>query len=443
MSRSTPKAAVLLGALACAAGAPAQDAHYWNYGYGPVGQLTEGALVGGVSDLSAVYYNPAACALLDQPRFVFSLNSIELASIEVPGAAGEGLDFDQGLFDVVPAMVAGHVGAHDGGKNHFAFAFLSRNDSDFDLGYTRVGVPGAGAPGAAGFGRFRQRVVEYWMGGAWSRKVGDRLSIGVSPFFAYHGQRSRQSLTLEAVDGAASTAAFVGSEVEFNHVRLLGKLGVAWRPGRWELGATLTTPGVKLWGNGKSLFNASLAGSSVPPYLSAASEDGLAPTCKAPLSVAVGATRRWQRTALHTSAEWFSSTDPYTILEPQPAPIAGSADTVDLVFTGAAESVFNVAVGLEQSLGDRWVAYAGAARNASAYVPRRQSFAAWDLTEVTAGVTFDRGGPKWALGVGYAWGSDEIVQVILPPGSSAEPPRPADFSRWTISFGASFNTGPR
>jgi hypothetical protein len=245
------------------------------------------------------------------------------------------------------------------------------------------------------------------------------------------------------VDGAASSAAFIGTEAEFNHVRLLGKLGVAWRPGRWELGATLTTPGIKLWGNGKSLFNASLAGSSVPPYLSAASEDGLAPTYKAPLSVAVGVTRRWGRTALHTSAEWFSSTDPYTILEPQPAPIAGSADTVDLAFTGAAASVFNAAVGLERALGDRWVAYAGAARNASAYVPRRESFAAWDLLEFTAGVTFDRGGTKWALGAGYAWGSDEIGQVILPPGSSDAPPRPADFSRWTFSFGASFRSGRR
>ena len=29
-----------------AAPAAAQDSHYWTYGYGPIGQLTEGTLVG-------------------------------------------------------------------------------------------------------------------------------------------------------------------------------------------------------------------------------------------------------------------------------------------------------------------------------------------------------------------------------------------------------------
>ena len=56
--RSFAPAATLLAVLAWPAAAGAQDAHYWTYGYGPVGQLTEGTLVGGVNDLSAVFYNP-------------------------------------------------------------------------------------------------------------------------------------------------------------------------------------------------------------------------------------------------------------------------------------------------------------------------------------------------------------------------------------------------
>ena len=140
MTRPSLPAAALLLALAWPAGAVAQDAHYWTYGYGPVGQLTEGTLVGGVEDLSAVYYNPGALALVDEPRFVIGLTSVELATIDVPGAAGEGLDFDQTLFDIVPSMVAGHVGESRGQADHFAFAFLARHDSDWDLGYTDVRV---------------------------------------------------------------------------------------------------------------------------------------------------------------------------------------------------------------------------------------------------------------------------------------------------------------
>src|SRR5512145_3291895 len=137
------RSAVLLTTLVLAAAmapcAAAQDAHYWTYGYGPIGQLTEGTLVGGVSDLSATFYNPGALALIERPRFLVGLTSVELANIDVPGAAGEGLNVDQLVFDIVPSMLAGHVGSHEG-PDHFAFAFLSRHDSDWDLGYSDVRV---------------------------------------------------------------------------------------------------------------------------------------------------------------------------------------------------------------------------------------------------------------------------------------------------------------
>jgi hypothetical protein len=439
MTRPSLPAATLLLALALPARALAQDAHYWTYGYGPVGQLTEGTLVGGVEDLSAVFYNPGALALINEPRFVVGLTSVELAKIDVPGAAGAGLDFDQTIFDIVPAVVAGHVGKNNGQRDHFAFAFLSRHDSDWDLGYSDVQVEASLPDAAAGFGRFRQRLVEYWVGGSWSHRLSDRLSIGLSPFFAYRAQRSRRALTLEELAGNASRVVFVGRENEYNHLRLLAKAGVAWRPGHWELGATLTAPGVKLWGNGKSVFNAVAAGDVENPALSATTQKGLDSTYHAPWSAAAGATWRRPRGAIHTTVEWFSSVAAYDILHPDPAPIPGSSETVQLEYRGEARSVVCYGLGLEQRLGGRVVLYGGAAHNESAYVAGRDSFAAWDLTDLTGGFTFDRGRAKLALGVGYAWGSKDLPQVIVPPDDSAPPPtREGKFSRWTFSVGASF-----
>jgi hypothetical protein len=432
-------AAVLLLALAWPGPASTQDAHYWTYGYGPVGQLTEGTLVGGVEDLSAVFYNPGALALVDRPRFVIGLTSVELATIDVPGAAGEGLDYDQTLFDIVPAMVAGHVGECRGQADHFAFGFLARHDSDWDLGYTNVSVSASVPDATAGFGRSRQRLVEYWVGGTWSHRLGERLSVGVSPFFAFRGQRSRRALTLEELSGGEARASFVGLENEYNHTRLLAKAGVAWRPGRFELGATVTAPGLKLWGSGKSVFNATVAGDTETPVLSATTQKGLESDYHAPWSVAGGATWRRPRGAIHTTVEWFSSVDEYEILHPDPAPVAGSSETVPLVYRGEARSVVCYGLGLEQRLGDRLVLYGGVAHDASAYVADRDAFAAWDLTDFTAGFTFDTRRAKVALGVGYAWGSKDLTQPIVPPDERGAPAaREARYSRWTISIGASF-----
>jgi hypothetical protein len=439
MRPSLPTFTALL-ALAWTASASAQDAHYWTYGYGPVGQLTEGTLVGGVEDLSAVYYNPGALALIEEPRFVIGLTSVELATIDIPEAAGEGLDVDQLVFDIVPSMVAGHVGENRGQADHFAFAFLARHDSDWDLAYNRVDVSGSSPDASAGFGRSRQRLIEHWVGGSWSHRLADRLAIGVSPFFAYRAQRSRRSLALEQLTAAASSVAFVARESEYNHLRLLAKAAIAWRPGRWELGANVTVPGVKLWSTGKSVFNATSVGVTPTPVLSASVQKGLSAEYHAPWSVAAGATWRRPRGAIHTTVEWFSHVPEYDILDPEPAPVAGSSETVPLTYRGEAESVLCYGVGLEQRLGDRLQLYAGLAHNESAYVAARDSFAAWDLTDVTGGFTFDVRRARIALGVGYAWGSKELAQpIVLPNDSGPAPVREARFSRWTISVGASVN----
>lgn len=442
--RSFAPAAALLAVLAWPSAATAQDAHYWTYGYGPVGQLTEGTLVGGVEDLSAIYYNPGTLALIDEPRFLFGLTSIELATIKAPNAGGPNLDFDSFVFDIVPSVVAGRIGKNEGEANQFAFAFLSRHDTDWDLGYSNAQVSAASPDGSAGFGRVRQRVVEYWVGGTWSHRVSENLAFGVSPFVAYRAQRSRRSLTLEDLAAGTSRAVFVAKENEYNHGRLLAKAGVAWRPGHWELGATVTTAGIGIYSAGKAVFNASVSGVASAPFLSASIQKGLDATYRSPWSVAGGATWRGERTAIHTSVEWFSAVDPYDILSPEPAPVAGSSTSIPLTFQGAAKSIVNFGVGLERQLSDRFTLYGGAARNASSWTPESETLASWDLVDLTAGVSLNRGASRLALGIGYAWGTGDLFQTVVPPDATGPTPTTeATFSRWTISLGVSLGGSGR
>lgn len=428
-------AAIVLAATPCSA----QDAHYWTYGYGPIGQLTEGALVGGVSDLSAVYYNPAALALIEQPRFVLGLSSIELASVDLPGAAGSGLAFDSKVFAVVPSLVAGHLGGHAGKRDRFAYAFLSRHNTDWDLAYTSVHVSSSPV-GSASFARLRERLSEYWVGGSWSRMLRPGLALGVSPFFAFRAQRIRRSLSLESVGVPDSQAAFVARESEYDQSRLLAKLALAWRPARWELGLTATTPGLQLFGKGKVAYNASLTGESRTPRLSATTQEGLAASYRSPWSVAAGATWRGHATAVHTTVEWFASVAPYDILVPEPAPVAGSDSTVPLTLTGAADSVLNCAVGLEHRVSERVTLYGGASRSASPWLRQSETLATWGLVDATAGFSVKTSRARVALGVGYGRGNGDVPSTVDPPFQplSTETPH-ASFSRWTFSVGASLN----
>jgi hypothetical protein len=419
--------------------ASAQDAHYWTYGYGPIGQLTEGTIVGGVNDLSAVFYNPGAIALIEEPRFTFTLTSVELASLTAPSAAGPQLDFDSTIFDVVPSVIAGRIARRDGKADQFAFAFMARHDTDWDLGYSDARVTGGSPTASAGFGRVRERVLDYWVGPSWSHRLSETLSIGVTPFFTYRAQRNRRSLTVEELSGGTVQAAFVAKEYEYNHVGVLGKVGLAWRPGPLELGATVTTPRARFWSDGKTVFNATVAGVAEAPLLSASTQEGLESTYHSPWSAAGGATWRGERTAVHATVEWFSVVDAYDILVPQEAPVAGSSATIPLTYVGAAKSVVNFGAGLEHRIGDTTTLYGGVARNNSPWEAQSETIASWDLTDVTAGISFERAGGRIAVGIGYAWGSDEIEQAIDPPNGDGDVPATvgAEFSRWTFSIGLS------
>ncbi|MFN8093084.1 MAG: hypothetical protein U0599_12845 [Vicinamibacteria bacterium] len=434
--------APMLAAVVLAAPASAQDAHYWTYGYGPVGQLTEGTIVGGVRDLSAVFYNPGATALIEQPRFTMTLTSVELARLDAPGAAGPRLDFASTIFDTVPAVIAGRLARRDGKADQFSFAFFSRHDTDWDLGFNDARVSPAAAEGGAAFGRVRERVVEYWAGPSWSHRISDTLAVGVSPFVAYRAQRNRRSLAAESLSAGEVAAAFLGREYEYNHVGVLGKLGIAWRPGPLELGATVTTPRARLWSNGKAVLNATIAGVDGLPFVAATAQEGLVSTYHSPWSAAGGATWRGARTAVHTTAEWFSAVDPYGILEPEPATVAGSSRSVPMTYLGAAKSVVNFGAGLEQKVGDTTTLYAGASRNNSAWREESETLATWDLTEATVGIAFERFGSRIAVGVGYTWGTGDLPRAIAPPSDTTSPaPVTADFTHWTFSLGFSLLGG--
>ena len=56
----------------------AQDYHYWTQQFGSRPALMGGAVVGGVRDNSAVYYNPGALAQMDSLTVSVSANAYQL-----------------------------------------------------------------------------------------------------------------------------------------------------------------------------------------------------------------------------------------------------------------------------------------------------------------------------------------------------------------------------
>jgi hypothetical protein len=108
------------------------------------------------------------------------------------------------------------------------------------------------------------------------------------------------------------------------------------------------------------------------------------------------------------------------------------------------KDLFLPRLGFHWAATDRLTLYGGAARNASTWVQESETLASWDLVDVTTGVSLNRGRSRLALGLGYAWGTGDLVRTIVPPDTTGPAPATeARFSRWTISLGASLGGGSR
>jgi len=250
----------------------AQDSHYWDREYGTTSELLGGTVVGSVRDLSATFYNPGALALAMDPKFILSLETLELSSITLPRAAGDTLNLAQTSLATGPGILAGTFNGPEA-KNRWAFSVITRQNFDMNLRRRTSDPfdPGPTEPLTAKFINRGQRLTEVWAGVTWARRLGSALGLGATGYLATRGQSADALFTAQSFGPPADQASAINlrNEYSYLHFRLLAKVGLAWETGRWRLGTSVTTPSVGLWGRGElggneSVVNVDLDGDGLP-----------------------------------------------------------------------------------------------------------------------------------------------------------------------------------
>ena len=358
---------------------------------------------------------------------MISLNSIELANIDVPGAAGAGPRLRPDGLRRRPRHGRRPRRRTRQHANHFAVAFLSRHDSDWDLGYSAARVSGSTPDGVRGLrplppapGRVLGRRHLVARLGTGSRSVSRLLRL---PRAAEPAALDRRGWRPRPRRARSSSAARTSTTT----CGLLAKAGVAWRPGRWELGATVTT--------GASGSGAPASRRSTPRRRAIGLTPVLRPRARktgstSPIDVPVVRRRAARRCALRRAprstspAEWFSSVDPYDILQPEPAPIAGRPDDRPPHLPGrrrerrelrrsASSSAWETA----RALRGRGAQPVGLRRPSGTRSPRGTSPTSPAASPSTAG------GAQAPSGSATPGAATRCAQVIAPPGQTTRPAR--------------------
>jgi hypothetical protein len=396
--------------------ASAQDSHYWTLQFGNRARLLGGAVIGSATDLSAVYYNPGFIAWIEEPELLLSGTVFQYTKLKIQDALGPGEDLETGRFSLSPSLFAGEISTEALGDNRIAYAVLTRQESEFRINERadltdlfRQELPDLSfvSEGA----QLDTRLSEYWIGGSWSRKVSERLAIGVSPFFVIRNHRFRaQELTQVLAEDNQGGIAVTARDFDYQHWRVLAKIGIATQFGQWQIGATVTTPSAGLFGSGTTGFDESTLVTGIGANVNSDFQEGVSSSYFSPLSIGFGGARSFGRSRVHFAAEWFNGVSAKTILEPEPFQSPDGSEIRNDVFYEL-DPVFNVAVGVENRRQSDLQLYASFWTDFSAAPAQSVSnstFSTYDLYHLAGGATFKVAESEFTLGVVYAFGNSDL-----------------------------------
>ncbi len=258
-------ACLLLVAAGMGSPAAAQDTNYWTDQFGNTELLLGGAVVASVADTSAVFYNPGALALNQQLQALLSANVVDYMTVTGEQGLGRGRNFDDSRLRWLPSLVAGELKLEALGKNRVAYSILVRQSVSTRLEDRREIAPTslAGQPSTIYTdSRLDANLSEYWGGLTWARPSGRKVGLGVTLFAAARDQRGRPEASVQTVRGSQEGAiGLVSHDYSFVHGRVFLRMGLNADVQKWELGLTLTTPSLGIWGRGSAGYDSSLVSS--------------------------------------------------------------------------------------------------------------------------------------------------------------------------------------
>jgi hypothetical protein len=448
----------------------AQSGHYWGNQFGNESLLLNGAVIGSVTDLGAVFYNPARLLNMTSPAFVVSAKLYEWVSFSAEDALGNGRDLDQSSFGGAPGFVGGTFTVPFLEGHQFGYGFLTRNRGTLEY-FIRDEASGdvvESLPGEdefVGFVDVAAKLNDDWVGLSWAYPLSERWSVGASAFYFNRSRSSSVKLDLRAVNEFDDAATYnIERAYRVSDQGLLAKTGLSWVGDRTSFGLTLTTPYWSILQSGVIRYedfavNVDVDGDGAPEnVLTSSVQRDLPMEWKTPWSMGLGVGHARGNWLFHGSTEYFSSLDRHTVLRADSVPSQSTGEPLDFAIVEERIAVLNAGLGVRYQRSDRLSAFGSVATNFSSAPDSVVRLAevepetnittmGMDFILLGAGVSFST---KWAdLTIGATWqAGDEPAQRILNlPGEDEDVTLPEEqgstlkIDQWRFLFGFSFPFG--
>ena len=362
----------------------AQTVNYWSWNFNTPSTLLAGAVVGGGSGPSSIYYNPALINFDNVASLSISANIFSFQFFKINNIAGDGLDVSNIKFKIQPRFLS-YVLPSKNKKLGMEFAFISPVTEDIEYTlqhFDEIDIIERmeGLETYSGYLNYGRKYDDTWGGFGLSYEFSKRFYIGGSSFFSYkslkyHNIRSAsafQESDSVYINQVLEPSYFAQNsfteELNYWDASMIFKFGLHFLSENEQLsfGVNITSPNIPIMGRAdvrkdyeKSDVFDNESDSFTPNEILIEHEESVKTRIKTPFSVALGFQylTKNKNNFFSLTVEYFHNIEQYSIIETTDTNnklpnyfdgLIGENDFLPYYFE--ARSVTNIAFGLKQYL---------------------------------------------------------------------------------------------
>ena len=238
----------------------AQPDRQWSVSFNTEASMLSGAVVGGNSDITSLYFNPAGISEIEDQKLVLNANLFKFDYESYNGYMGDETESQDYGFRVQPRFVSYTMRSKKAKKLSFQIAVFNRNYDNKSI-YAQTQIP-------SNFYEnknentiknydYKSEYSDYWGGIGTSYQITDKFTVGLSLLGSTKSFNYDKNLFViiysnpNGDEGPHEYSYKLESyeRIIMYDVRLLAKIGLKYTTGNWSFGTNITLPSVHVLGN--------------------------------------------------------------------------------------------------------------------------------------------------------------------------------------------------